>query len=467
MTRVLIVEDEPLLASNIREKLEAAGHQVKVAHTCTDAIAANDAFSPDAIVLDLRLPDGDGLKLLPKLKEVSPACGVIVVTAHGNETIAVKAMKAGASDYLTKPIRLEELKLVVDRTLDRERIHENLTVLHNQEQARSGLDQIVGQSKCVRELKKSIRRLANTEALRLPNPPTVLITGETGTGKDLVARAIHYHGPRKANPFIRVNCTAIPGSLFESELFGHVRGAFTNASHAKRGLIEVAEGGTVFLDEIGHLEPDMQAKLLLAIERSEIRPVGATESRTVNVHIVAATNRNLDEAVENGDFRRDLYHRLHVIQIHLPPLRERSKDIPVLMAHFMKMHARRFGVVEKNVRDDALAILQQHGWPGNIRELSHFIENCLLQLDDPEINARNIPLVADQSYGKVRINSPDACVINLDFDENCPTFEEIERVILLAAYKHAGQNLSGAARLLGITREAFRYRLNRSAEKAR
>lgn len=467
MSRVLIIEDEPLLADNIREKLETVGHEVHVAHTCGEAMKCNARVSPEVIILDLRLPDGDGLEILPKLKEETSSTNVIVVTAHGNERIAVEAMKAGAFEYLTKPVRLDELSLVVTRAVDHGRLSNNLDFLRTQEEAKSGLNRIIGESKGVRDMKKAIRRLGKTDALRLPNPPTVLVTGETGTGKDLVARAIHYHGPRRDKPFIHVNCTAVPESLFESELFGHLRGAFTSASHAKRGLFEVAEGGTIFLDEIGHLQPDMQAKLLHAIENREIRPVGGTQMRSINVHIIAATNRDLREAVEANEFRRDLYHRIRVVEIALPPLRERADDLPSLVSHFLKMHAQRFGVRPKEITDDALSLMASHAWPGNIRELSHLIENCLLQLEEPVIDASNLPLIVDRPNHEVRIESPEGLVVHLDFDGVGPTLEEVERTILLAAYRYTGHNMTGAARLLGITREAFRYRLKRSAEKAR
>ncbi len=467
MPRILVVEDEPLLASNIQEKLQASGHDVRVAHSCGDALAVAERLLPDVIVLDLRLPDGDGLEILPRLKVDAPTTSVIVVTAHGNERIAVDAMKAGAFEYLTKPVRLDELALVVDRAAEHRRIADNLDFLRTREEARSSLDRIIGESDSIRNIKKSIRRLVGTEALRLSNPPTVLLTGETGTGKDLVARAIHYNGPRQDRPFIHVNCTALPPALFESELFGHLRGAFTSASQAKRGLCEVAEGGTLFLDEIGHLQLDMQAKLLHALENREIRPVGSTDTRTINVHVVAATNRDLASAIEAGEFRRDLYHRLRVIEIHLPPLRERTEDLSLLTEHLISMHARRFGVEPKYLTDGALQMMAQHAWPGNVRELGHLIESCLLQLDETVIGEGNLPLAVDRSSGEMRIEGTGGLAINLDFDGECPSLEEVEHSILRAAFEHTGRNLTGAARILGITREAFRYRLNRSAEKSK
>ncbi len=465
MSRVLIVEDERVLAKNLQEKLRAHDHDVKVSHTCKDALSTNSDFSPDVIILDIRLPDGDGLKILPKLKAESPSTNVIVVTAHGNERIAVDAMKAGASEYLTKPIDLNELQIVVDRAVNQQQISDNLSYLRGQEEECSGLDRIIGDTEPVRNFKETVRRLTKTDVLGLPEPPTVLITGETGTGKDLAARAIHYHGPRGKKPFIQVNCTAIPATLFESELFGHVRGAFTSASQSKRGLFAVAEGGTIFLDEIGHLDAEMQAKLLHAIEHREIRPVGATETRSVNVHIIAATNRDLAAAVEAGEFRRDLYHRLRVIEIHLPPLRERSEDVPILAMHFLGQHCRRFSMNPKRFSDAAMRVLMKHNWRGNIRELSHLLESCILQVDGDVIDDSDLPIAGDAGGSDMRIEISSGRTILIDFETGEPKLDEIEQSILLAAYEHTGQNLSRAARILGITREALRYRLTKSAEK--
>ncbi|HWL92708.1 MAG TPA: sigma-54 dependent transcriptional regulator [Phycisphaerae bacterium] len=469
MPRVLVVEDELVLAKNVRDKLRAHGCEVAVAHNCRDALAQTAAFQPDAIILDLRLPDGDGLELLPKLKAEASTTSVIVVTAHGNERIAVEAMKAGATEYLTKPVDLDELQLVVDRTVDHQRLSENLSFIRRQEQSSSGLDRIIGQSQAVRSLKETIQRLTRTRALALADPPTVLITGETGSGKDMAARAIHYDGPRAGKPFIHVNCTALPATLFESELFGHLRGAFTSASQAKRGLLEVAEGGTIFLDEIGHMGVEMQAKLLHTIEHREIRPVGATDARPINVHIIAATNRDLNAAVEADEFRRDLYHRLRVVHIHLPPLRERPDDIPQLAEHFMETHCRRFGIAPKRFTPVALDAMIHYPWKGNVRELSHIIESSILQIDGTRIDAADLRLVAEteSAGGGISLQLPGNRTISIDFRNGSPSLDEVEFTILCAAFEHTGQNLSRAARLLGITREALRYRLNKGGEKVK
>lgn len=471
MAKIFVVEDELVLAKNVCDKLRAHGYTAEMRHNCADALAAVAAVNPDVILLDIRLPDGDGLELLPQLRAEVPTARMIVMTAHGNERIAVDAMKAGAFEYLTKPVDLDELKLVVDRAIDQRQVADNLDFLRNQEAQTSGLDRILGESPAITQIKETIAKLTRSNVLALPDPPTVLITGETGTGKDLAARALHYDGPRRAKPFIQVNCTALPATLFESELFGHLKGAFTSATGSKRGLFEVAEGGTIFLDEIGHLDLEMQAKLLHAIEHREIRPVGATEVRSINVHIVAATNRDLDDAVEAGEFRRDLYHRLRVVQLHLPPLRSRRDDAVILARYFLGRHSERFGMRGKRFSDEAIDRIGSHVWRGNIRELSHVIESALLHADGNVVEAAHIPASNDESDGaftddsSLAIGVGDDRMIRLNFDNGCPSLDEIEHTILSAAYEHTGGNLSRAARILGITREALRYRLNRAAEK--
>ncbi len=469
MPRILIVEDEHVLARNLQEKLGANGFQVALAHNGRDAMTAVASLLPDVILLDVRLPDTDGIALLPKLKGECTTATVIVMTAHGNERIAVDAMKAGAFEYLTKPIDLDELALTVQRAVEHQQMADNLRFLRNQEADSSGLERIVGSSESTQALKEMLRRLGRTDAFARPDAPTVLITGETGTGKDLAARAIHYCGPRKDKPFIHVNCTALPANLFESELFGHLRGAFTSANQSKRGLFEVAHGGTIFLDEIGHLDMAMQAKLLQAIENREIRPVGATEARSINVHIIAATNRNLPAAVESGEFRRDLYHRLRVIEIGIEPLRNRRQDIQQLVHYFLDKHCARFGMRSKTVSREAMSALMAHDWPGNVRELSHLVESTVLQVEDSELQAQDLRLSepATGRSGDLRVDVVGGPTIVIDFERGEPKLDDIEHTILMAAFEYTGHNLSRAARILGITREALRYRLNRMSETAR
>lgn len=464
MPRVMVVEDERILAKNFREKLAASGYEVAMVHSAKEAEGLVNSFAPDVIILDIRLPDGDGLQLLPKLKGESPSVQVIVVTAHGSERVAVEAMRAGAYEYLTKPVDLEEMSMVVGRALDHQQMSDNLRFLRNREEITSGLDRIIGESDAIRNLKETIRRLTRADALRLPNPPTVLVTGETGTGKDLAARAIHYHGPRRARPMIHVNCTALPPTLFESELFGHARGAFTSAAQAKRGLFEVAHGGTIFLDEIGHLDAETQAKLLLAIEQRQIRPVGSTETRSIDVHVIAATNRDLIGAVASGQFRADLYHRLRVVEIRLEPLRNRKQDILPLVAYFLAAHCRRFGLSAKTLSSEAMNLLTRYQWPGNVRELSHLIESTVLQVDGDVIEASDLRLTGPAAGSDIRLDLPGGRSVQVDFEKGEPKLDEIEQILLTSAFEYTGHNLSRAARILGITREALRYRLHKHAD---
>ncbi|MFO0974147.1 MAG: sigma-54 dependent transcriptional regulator [Phycisphaerae bacterium] len=465
MPRILIVEDERILAKNFRDKLRAAGHDASVSHSAEEALSVCGKLMPDVVVLDLRLPDADGLQLLPRLRIESPSTAVIVVTAHGSERIAVDAMKAGAAEYLSKPVDLDELLIVVNRAVEQQQLRDSLSFLRGREEEDSGLERIVGDSAATRNLKETLRRLTRADILSLPNPPTVLITGETGSGKDLAARAIHYHGPRAKKPFIHVNCTALPDTLVESELFGHVRGAFTSASQAKRGLFEVAHGGTIFLDEIGNMALEMQSKLLQVLESRVIRPVGGTDSRPIDVHIIAATNRDLERAVAAEEFRRDLYHRLRVLQVHLPPLRERTEDILPLAKHFLRLHCQRFGLALKSLADDAAAALARCEWRGNVRELSHVVESVVLQVDGAVIQAEDLKLEPASAPGAhLQLSLPGGRLIEIDFDRGEPKLEEIELTILQAAFEHTRHNLSQAARSLGITREALRYRLNKYSE---
>lgn len=467
MSQVLIIEDEAILAKNLRSKLHAHGHTATIVHSGESAVKALSKSVPDVVLLDVRLPDIDGISLLPTLKAESPATSFIVLTAHGNERIAVDAMKAGAAEYLAKPVDLDELLMVVDRSVEQQQISENLSFLRTQEEQRSGLNQILGESAATLSLKETIRKLTRSSAIGLTDPPIVLITGETGTGKDLAARAIHYEGPRRTKPFIQLNCTAVPATLFESELFGHVSGAFTGAAKAKRGLFEVAQGGTLFLDEIGHMSPEMQAKILQAIEQREIRPVGATENRPINVHIIAATNRNLHEAVEKGEFRRDLYHRLRVVEIRLAPLRERMEDLVPLLEHFLATSCRRFGTPTKQLSDEAMTAIRSHAWPGNVRELQHLLESAVLQTTEETIRVSDLRMDDSGPHdGRYAVKFTNGRSIVLDFNNGGPTLDEVEQTILQAAYDHWDHNLSRAARCLGITREALRYRLNKSTSEA-
>ncbi len=464
LARIVIIEDEPVLGRNLRDSLEFAGHAVELAVTGEEGVERVLATEPDLVLLDLMLPQMSGMDVMHALKAHHVDSSIVMMTAHGDIETAVRAIKDGAEDFITKSGRLTELNLVLERVLRRRELEATLSYLRDRERGDSALDRVVGRSAAIGQIKTKIRRLAAGPAMQSEAPPTILITGETGTGKDLIARAIHYEGPRSARPFVYVNCTAIPSELFESELFGHVKGAFTDARTSKKGLFEVAQGGTIFLDEIGHLPLSNQAKLLAAIEKKSIRPVGATTERGVDVHVIAATNRDLHAAIAAGEFRQDLYHRLCVVTIEIPPLRQRDDDIEDLTLYFVAEFAQRAGVDVRGVTPDALAALRAYDWPGNVRELSHVVESIVLMLDGDYIRREHLPIrpVADPGGVAVRVGGQD--LIELDFAAGQPTLEEVEQRIIQAALEYAKHNVSRAARILGITRDALRYRVQKKSK---
>ena len=459
MARILVIEDESILRKNIVDRLKADGHDVVDAGSGEAGIELATLLAPDLVLTDLKLPGRDGLAVLREVKRVTPRTMVVLITAHGSQKTAVEALREGAYDYLTKPVELRELALLVGRAASHCRALDNVEYARAAERQHGTLEQIVGVSTNIRELKNRIRQFVASPAAALKNPPTILITGETGTGKDLVAHAIHNEGPRKDGPFVHVNCTAVSENLFESELFGHVKGSFTDARAAKKGLFEVADGGTIFLDEIGHLGAAMQAKLLLTLEKRTIRPIGATDERPIDVHIIAATNRDLPEAINRQEFRSDLYHRLLVFDLHLQALRERPEDILPLAEHFVRAHARRFGVSARRLSEGATAALRRHAWPGNVRELSHTIECAMLICDGDELSEHQSRLESARPPGPAESTLPGGFRIDIDFERGTPTLDEVELRIIQAAFEYTGRNLSRTARILGITREAVRYRL--------
>lgn len=450
--RVLVVDDE----DDIRELLDMTLVRMGLDADCAASVAEARRFlaenSYQLCLTDMRLPDGDGLDLVRHIGEQCRDLPVAVITAHGSMDNAVQALKAGAFDYVAKPVSLEQLRALIR------------SVLNLPGQAGAGAEPagraLLGESQAIEQARAMIGKTARSQA-------PVYIGGESGSGKELAARLIHEQGPRREQPFIAVNCGAIPENLMESEFFGYRKGAFTGAESDRDGFFQAAQGGTLFLDEIGHMEADIQAKLLHAIEHRAIRPVGGTQTRPMNVHVVAATNRDLPAAVESGEFRRDLYHRLRVVEIIVPPLRERREDVVLLANHFLAMHSAKFGLGRRRFTDDACRALQECDWRGNVRELSHLIESCVLQADSESIDRAQLPLLSDMRTPDVSLGLPHGRVINMDFEKGRPTLDEVEHAILVAAFEYTGQNLSRAARLLGITREALRYRLNKSMEAAR
>ena len=450
-TAVLVVEDEPALAKNIVAFLSGSGFEARSAPSAEEALRELETFRPDAILLDINLPGMSGLKALGHMREADPRLKIVVMTGHATVEIAVDAMKAGAYDFVTKPVSLSRLKLLLEKLTSEERQSEALAYYRSRDARASGLDKLVGGCAAMEQLRDSIRRvIAGDEALKDGNPPAVLVTGETGTGKELVARALHFDGPRRDAPFVEINCASIPAQLLESELFGHERGAFTDAKQRKLGLVETADGGTLFLDEIGDMELPLQAKLLRLLEDRSVRRVGGLRDQTVNVRIVAATHRPLDVLVAEGRFRADLFFRIRMVHLALPPLRERGDDILRLADHYLALQAQRYGKEGLTLSAGVREALLRHRWPGNVRELRNVMEQAVLMATGPVVESVDLDWLPGAAGSSPA--TPARTGLNL---------EQVEREALEAALASSRWNVSQAARLLGISRDALRYRIDK------
>lgn len=449
MASILVVDDEALLARQVARALTSADHVVRVAGSAAEAGALLADAIPDLMLVDLRLPDGSGLELMKSAHTLDESIQVVLMTAYGSVANAVEAMRVGAVDYIQKPLDLDELRLLVERTLaQRSRDRE---LAYHRELARASRTEIIGNDPKLREIFEVVERLS-VVGLAPSKRPTILISGETGTGKGMFARAIHEI--LGGGPFIAANCTAMPETLIEAELFGHERGSFTDAKTARSGLFETAEGGTIFLDEIGHASHAMQAKLLKVLEEKRVRRLGSDRDREIDVHVIAATNRNLDQAVEAGEFRRDLLHRLRVVALEVPPLRSRIGDIEPLARHFCETVARLYGR-SIGLSNAAVERMRTYPWPGNVRELRNVIERTVLLEREAEISSATIERLLDPGAPDRKPGIPFALPpegINL---------AELERNLITQALESAGGNQTRAARLLCLSRDALRYRLEK------
>jgi DNA-binding NtrC family response regulator len=453
---ILIIEDETVLAKNMRTYLERHEYEVECAESAEDGIARLDRFAPDAVVLDFNLPGMDGLQALERIRAQCPATPVIMVTGHGSVETAVEAMKAGALDFLTKPVPLAKLGMLLQRATSERRKDSALAYYRQRDGEGADLSTLRGESPGMLRLHALLRQLLRSEEqLRDGEAPAVLVRGETGTGKELVARALHFNGPRRDKPFVELNCAALPAQLLESELFGHERGAFTDARERKLGLVETAEGGTLFLDEIGDMEQPLQAKLLKLLEERTVRRLGSVREQRVDVRIVAATHRPLDQLVREGRFRADLYFRLRVVQLELPPLRERGDDVLLLARHFVAHHAARYGRPAPSFTAEAERALRGHAWPGNVRELRNLLEQAVLLARGSMIDAEDLGLRADLAQPVERSGDTVPGALG------SRTLPEMEREALAQALARAGWNVSRAARDLGISRDTLRYRIDK------
>ncbi|MDH5358389.1 MAG: sigma-54 dependent transcriptional regulator [Gammaproteobacteria bacterium] len=459
MVKVLLIEDETLFAKSVLRRLEREGYQGKISETIAEGRQLLNASLPDILLLDVRLPDGSGLDLLAEIRatedEIWKSLPVVVMTAYGELDDAVSAMKLGATDYLKKPVDLDELVLTMSKVMTARHLNQRLNYSQLREQ--HVLDQIemIGSSKAVIDVRNQISRIAQLVDKSSDSHPVILIHGQTGTGKDVAARLYHQLGSWHNRPFVHVDCASLPGELIEAELFGHERGAFTNAHHAKAGLIEVAEDGTIFLDEIGELPLDLQAKLLNVLERRVVRRIGSTRETPVSAHFVAATNRNLADMVTQGTFRSDLFYRLNILELILPPLHERIGDIPLLAQHFVEKLARRYGLQTPVLSSVALQRMQQYGWPGNIRELQHVLERAVMLCQSGQIEADDLVLQTLTASIKEAGTS-----VQFDSLEQMK-LEEVEKVLIERSLDRNSGNVSQSARELGLTRMAMRYRINK------
>jgi two-component system, NtrC family, response regulator AtoC len=457
MPTLLIVEDETVLARTLTRAFTSRGWTVHHAAGAADARRATSTLPADVVLLDLRLPDGSGLDVLADIGASAPDVPVVMMTGHGSVAEAVEAMKRGARDFVQKPFELDEIRLKVERALGATRVRREIAYYRERERMAGT---ILGESTAVQTLRRMVERLAHVTAGPGGPAPTVLLLGETGTGKGHVARALHAAGGRRDGPFVEVNCTALPENLVEAELFGHEKGAFTDARTARAGLFETADGGTIFLDEIGHISQLLQSKFLKTIEEKTIRRLGATSVRPVDVQVVAATSRDLEAAVRLGEFREDLHQRLAVAVIRIPPLRERGRDVLLLAGHFLDEASRRYASGPRSFSPAAEAALLAHAWPGNVRELANVMERAVLFSDREELEPDDLGLagapgaagqVAAGPSGEVRVEFPDSGL----------SLEAVERALLVAALDKSGGNQSAAARLLGVSRDTLRYRMDK------
>jgi DNA-binding NtrC family response regulator len=445
--RILVVDDDESLRRVMQMQLEEAGYEVLAASQAQDALALMEDTTPSLVITDLKMPGTSGLDLLRKLREAYPETTVIMITAFGTVSTAVEAMKAGAYDYITKPVDYEQLMLVVNRAMERGQLIAEVKTLRANLDEKYGFESIVGQSKALLRVLEMASRVARRDS-------TVLIAGETGTGKELLARAIHQNSTRKDHAFVTINCGAIPKDLLESELFGHTKGSFTGAVAPKRGKVEVADGGTLFLDEVGELPLELQVKLLRLIQNGEIEKVGATGATNVNARIIAATNRNLQALIDDGAFREDLYYRLAVVPLTLPPLRERIDDIPELVQHLFLKAKQKQNVPQLRLPSSLLPHFSGYGWPGNVRELENVIERLVVLSVSDEITLADLPDFLQRERSQ-------ADAIELNLPPGGISLERVERDLIVRSLEKFDWNQTQAARYLDISRRTLIYRMEK------
>jgi DNA-binding NtrC family response regulator len=448
--RILVVDDEPSVRESLRMVLKER-YEVITAKSGDEALEKIDTEPVDVVLLDIIMPGMDGLEVLERIKQRASTPQVIMLTATKTVKTAVNAMKLGAFDYITKPFDVDELQLIVDRAVQSAALAREVEALRSEVGVRYRFDNIVGHS-------RNIQSVLATVSMVAPLKTTVLITGESGTGKELIARAIHYNSPRANNPLVTLNCAAIPESLLENELFGHERGAFTDAYAKQLGQFENADNGTLFLDEIGDMQPSTQAKILRVLEQGEFLRIGGTQPINVDVRVIAATSRDLHQGMREGTFRSDLYYRLNVVAIHVPPLRERREDIPVLVQHFLKTKIAELGIQEKSFTSDALDVLGQYSWPGNVRELENVIERSLVLSTGSIMTVQDLP-----QYLLSNDATPQAVQQAVLRGETrlSDAVDQFELALIRKALEETQYNQTRAAALLGTTRRILKYKIDK------
>ncbi|MBU5313496.1 sigma-54 dependent transcriptional regulator [Tissierella carlieri] len=442
--KILIADDEPNMIWALKRALNKEGYEVMSVENGEEAIEIFKKQEPDLVILDLKMPKIDGMDALRMIKEISPKMPVIMITAHGSTKVAVEAMKVGALDYISKPFDIEELRMIIRKALEYKNLNDEVKYLRGKLKEESS--KIIYQSKIMDDLLKMVYKVAPTDA-------TVLILAESGTGKELIANAIHEFSNREKGPLVKINCGALPENLLESELFGYEKGAFTGAISRKKGKFELAQGGTIFLDEIGEISEAMQIKLLRVLQEKELQRVGGEETIKGDFRVIAATHRNLREMVDNEEFREDLYYRLNVIPIHIPALRERKEDIPLLVDYFIEKYSEQMGKSKMNINKSALERMMNYEWKGNIRELQNIIERCVILSYGHEITEDILPNdIRSISY----VVDP-----NFVLPEEGVLLEEVEKKLIIQALERTGFNQTKSAKLLGITRHTLIYRLEK------
>ncbi len=456
---ILIVDDERLLRWSLKQELTKESYPTFEAADISEALEVVSKHDPDLVILDQRLPDGTGIDAMRRLRDMRCASPVIFLTAHDRSDIAVQAIKLGAYDYLTKPVNIDEFKLVIKKALEESRIRRQLARFLRSEDQSLGMGNIVGISPAITNVRDFVKRIAQA------SKTTVLITGESGTGKELIARAIHHLGPRNNKPFMAINCSAVPQHLVENEFFGHEKGAFTDADAQQKGIFELADGGTVFLDEIGDTSPSLQVSLLRVLEEKTFRRVGGSIDISVDVRIIAATNQQLEKRVDEKLFREDLFYRLNVASIHVPPLRERGNDVILLAEHFLQQLNSAFHKKFRGLSDETRKIFSEYQWPGNVREVRNVLERAILLHDAEYIQPDHIEL-SHFTPVKKEANSADSLPalqtgITEEVKAGTISLLELEREAILNALKQSKHNQSRAARLLKVSRDTLRYRMRK------